>query len=131
MLGLSSVEIDGRHLDAFSIDIPKLTQRISDAKAMSLNEVFDRIFKGSMPRLYEIDNVDQELYFESYLDIYIYISRDIRTPEQVANETAYLNFIRIAAARTATNVNYETLAQEAGVSAPTAKSGCLSLFPVV
>ena len=39
----------------------------------------------------------------------------------MADETAYLNFIRVVAARTATNVNYEALAQEVGVSAPTAK----------
>ena len=72
-----------------------------------------------MPRLYELDSVNRELYFESYLDTYL--TRDIRDLEQVGDETAYLNFIRIVAARTATNVNYEALAQEAGISAPTAK----------
>ena len=72
-----------------------------------------------MPRLYELDTVDRELYFESYLDTYL--SRDIRDLEQVGDERTYLNFIRIVAARTATTVNYEALAQEAGVSAPTAK----------
>lgn len=59
------------------------------------------------------------MYFESYLETYI--SRDIRSLEQVGDETAYINFIKIVAARTATNVNYETLAAEAGISAPTAK----------
>ncbi|MBR4131359.1 MAG: ATP-binding protein [Oscillospiraceae bacterium] len=119
MLGLSSAEIDGRHPDAFTVDVTKLSERISAAKPKSVTEVFERIFKGSMPRLYELDSVNRELYFESYLDTYL--TRDIRDLEQVGNETAYLNFIRIVAARTATNVNYEALAQEAGVSAPTAK----------
>lgn len=119
MLGLSSAEIDGRHPEPFTVDIPKLMERLAEAKPKSVTEVFERIFKGSMPRLYEIENINRELYFESYLDTYL--SRDIRDLEQVADETAYLNFIRIVAARTATNVNYEALAQEAGVSAPTAK----------
>ena len=119
MLGLSSAEIDGRHPDAFTVDVAKLSERMSGAKPKSVTEVFDRIFKGSMPRLYELDSVNRELYFESYLDTYL--TRDIRDLEQVGDETAYLNFIRIVAARTATNVNYEALAQEAGVSAPTAK----------
>lgn len=119
MLGLSSAEIDGRHPEPFTVDIPKLTERLAEAKPKSVTEVFERIFKGSMPRLYEIENINRELYFESYLDTYL--SRDIRDLEQVADETSYLNFIRIVAARTATNVNYEALAQEAGISAPTAK----------
>lgn len=119
MLGLSSAEIDGRHPGAFEVDVPKLTERLAAAKPKTVTEVFERIYKGSMPRLYEVEDVNRELYFESYLDTYL--SRDIRDLEQVADETAYLNFIRVVAARTATNVNYEALAQEVGVSAPTAK----------
>lgn len=119
MQGLTSAELDGRHPEAFTVDIPSLTARLKDAKPMGVNEVFERIFRGSMPRLYEVENVNRELYFESYLDTYL--TRDIRDLEQVADETAYMNFIRVVAARTATNVNYEALAQETGVSAPTAK----------
>ncbi len=119
MLGLSSAEIDGRHPGAFRIDIPALTGRLAQARPKTVADVFERIYRGSMPRLYEQENVNRELYYESYLDTYL--SRDIRDLGQVADETAYMNFIRIVAARTATNVNYEALAQEAGVSAPTAK----------
>ena len=119
MLGLSSAEIDGRHPGVFEIEIEPLTRRLSEAEPKTVTEVFERIYKGSMPRLYEIEDVNRELYFESYLDTYL--SRDIRDLEQVADETAYMNFIRIVAARTATNVNYEALAQEAGISSPTAK----------
>ena len=120
MLGLSNSEICGNHFPAFEMDIPKLMERMNLAQAMSVSEIFERIYKGSMPRLYEIDNVNLETYFESYLDTYI--SRDIRSLEQVANETDFIRFIQVAAARTATNVNYETLANEVGISAPTAKS---------
>ena len=119
MLGLSSAEIDGRHPDAFEVDVSKLTKRLAAAKPMTVTEVFERVFKGSMPRLYEIEGVNRELYFESYLDTYL--SRDIRDLEQVGDLTAFLNFIRIVAARTATSVNYDSLAQDAGVSGPTAK----------
>ena len=119
MLGLSSAEIDERHPGPFEMEIEPLSHRFSDAKPMTVTDVFERIFKGSMPRLYEIEDVNRELYFESYLDTYL--SRDIRDLEQVADETAYMNFLKIVAARTATNVNYDALAQEAGISAPTAK----------
>ncbi len=119
MLGLSSAEIDGRHPGPFGVEIEPLSRRLSEAEPKTVTEIFERIFKGAMPRLYEIEGVNRELYFESYLDTYL--SRDIRDLGQVADETAYMNFIRIVAARTATNVNYDALAQEAGVSAPTAK----------
>lgn len=78
-----------------------------------------RIYKGSMPRLYENEQVDREQYYESYLETYI--SRDIKDISQVVHETAFLNFMSVVAARTATNVNYEAPASEVAVSAPTAK----------
>ena len=119
MLGLSSSEIDGRHPGPFTVDDGKLAARMNGASPKTVTEIFERIYKGSMPRLYENEKVDREMYFESYLDTYI--SRDIRDLDQVADESAFLNFIKIVAARTATNVNYETLAAETGISAPTAK----------
>ena len=93
------------------------------------------IFKGSMPRLYENSTVDRDEYLESYLETYI--SRDIKDLSQVADELSFLNFVGIVAARTATNVNYDALANEAGISAPTAKqwlsimvsSGLVALIP--
>lgn len=119
MLGLTNNEIRGHMLPPFEADPDTLMARLNTVSQMSLPEIFERIYKGSMPRLYESDNVDQEIYLESYLDTYL--SRDIRELDQVGNETAFFNFIKIAAARTATNVNYDALAQEAGITAPTAK----------
>jgi len=135
MLGLSNSEISGQHFPAFTVDPPKLVKRMGEVSPMNVGEIFSRIFKGSMPRLYEIDNIDREEYFESYLETYI--SRDIKDLAQVADELSFLNYISIVAARTATNVNYGALATEAGVSAPTAKqwlsilvsTGLVALIP--
>ena len=119
MQGLSNSEISGNHFPAFTMDVPSLLSRMSVCPRMSISDVFARIYKGSMPRLYENEAVDRDLYYESYLETYI--SRDIRDLSQVGDETAFLNFMAVVAARTATNVNYEALASEVGVSAPTAK----------
>ncbi len=135
MLGLSNDEIRGSHFPPFRVDIPELTNRISQVPSMSLSEVFTRIFKGSMPRLYENENVDQAQYYESYLDTYL--SRDIRSHAQVADEMTFLNFMTVVAARTATNVNYDALAAEVGVSTTTVRhwlsilvsSGIVALIP--
>lgn len=119
MLGLSNDEIRGSLFPPFRIDIPELMQRMTQVSPMTLSEIYAKIFKGSMPRLYENENVDRAHYYESYLETYI--SRDIRDLSQIADETAFLSFMNVVAARTATNVNYETLANEVGISAPTAK----------
>jgi predicted AAA+ superfamily ATPase len=135
MLGLSNSEILKNHFPAFTVEPQELMRRMELVAAMNITEIFARIFKGSMPRLYETDIVDRDEYFESYLETYI--SRDIKDLSQVANELSFLRFIGIVAARTATNVNYDTLATEVGISAPTAKqwlsilvsSGLVALIP--
>ena len=135
MQGLSNSEIRGKHFAPFQVDIPELMNRMSDTEPMNITQIFSRIYKGAMPRLYENENVDKEQYYESYLETYI--SRDIKDLTQVADELSFLNFMTVVAARTATNVNYEALAGEVGVSAPTVKqwmsilvsSGLVALIP--
>lgn len=119
MLGLSNSEVRGHHFPPFQVDIPVLIKRMEHVEPMTLSAVYSRIFKGSMPRLYENEEVEREQYYESYLETYI--SRDIKDLSQVADEMAFLNFMSVIAARTATNVNYDAIAGEVGISAPTAK----------
>lgn len=120
MLGLTNSEINGQQFPPFEVNPEMLIKRISTVKPMSVSDVFERIYKGSMPLIHQDANVNLQIFFESYLDTYI--SRDIRDLEQVANETAFMNFIKVVAARTATAVNYDALANEVGISAPTAKN---------
>jgi predicted AAA+ superfamily ATPase len=135
MLGLSNSEINGTGFGPFTVEPQALIERIKTAKRLVLPEVFELIFKGSFPKLYENPNVIRKHFYESYLESYI--SRDVKALTQVADELAFLSFISIVAARTATNVNYDTLANEAGISAPTAKhwlsvltsSGLVTLIP--
>ena len=75
-----------------------------------------------MPELYK-DAIDSETFYRSYININL--QRDILDLTQVADETSFLNFLTIAAARTSKLVIYDELAREAGISAPTAKRGCL------
>jgi predicted AAA+ superfamily ATPase len=119
MFSLSNEEIAGRSLPTIAFEKDALLDRRKATQQESVMRVFETIFKGGMPRLYENPDVDRVRYFESYLDTYL--SRDIRQLTQVADEQQFLRFLQVVAARTATNVNYDTLAQETGVSAPTAK----------
>lgn len=119
LLGLSDAEIYQTPSEPFSMDAERLLKRLADTKPRGLNEIYQRIFKGSMPELYADENVDWETYYRSYVDTYL--QRDIRDLAQVADEMLLFNFMTIVAAHTSRPVVYEELANAAGISAPTAK----------
>ncbi len=119
LLGLSNAEIYNEPSEPFQTDPEYLMKRLSVRSKKNLNEIYQRIFKGSMPELYADVNVDWETYYRSYVDTYL--QRDIRDLAQVANEMQFYNFMTIVAAHTSKPVVYEDLASSAGISAPTAK----------
>ncbi len=119
LYGLSNNEISGNLFNQYVTGKEELFKRIDTAKPMCLPDVFDRIWRGGMPRLYEQPNVNHEDYYSSYVQTYL--SRDIRELTQVADELAFYKFLRVAAARTGSIANYDSLAKEAEISAPTAK----------
>lgn len=118
MLGLSTSELNKTESAAYKTDSQILMNRLKKVKKMDLQQVFDRIFKGSMPALYDIDQ-DVERFYASYVSTYI--QRDIRELTQVADEMAFLRFLTACAARTGQMINYTELAKDVGISSPTAK----------
>lgn len=119
LLGLSDAEIYQEQSIPFQTDASHLMKRLSVKSSKSLNEIYCRIFKGSMPELYANESMDWETYYRSYVDTYL--QRDIRDLAQVADEMQFYNFMTIVAAHTSKPVVYEELANAAGISAPTAK----------
>lgn len=119
LLGLSNSEVTGASSEVFSTDPQRLINRLENVPKQGINEVFARIFKGSMPRLYAESNVDWETYYRSYVNTYL--QRDIRDLTQVGDEMAFYHFMTVVAARTGKPVIYEEIASETGISSPTAK----------
>ena len=119
LLGLSDAEIYGEPSEPFQTDAARLMNRLSVRTPRGLNEIYGRIFKGSMPELYADKNMGPETYYRSYVNTYL--QRDIRDLTQVADEMQFYNFMTIVAAHTSRPVVYEELAAAAGISAPTAK----------
>lgn len=119
LLGLSSSEIHGVPSVPFTTAPDQLIKRMDDVPKQSLNEIYARIFKGSMPAMYARDDLDLETYYSSYVNTYL--QRDIKGLTQVADEMSFYNFMTEVAARTAKPIIYEELAKDVGISAPTAK----------
>jgi len=118
LLGLSNSEINGTPSEPFLPVRERLMSRIGIVPKMGLNDVYMRIFKGSMPALYAND-IDLETYYKSYVNTYL--QRDIKDLTQVADEMSFFNFMTVVAARTAKPIVYEEIAKDAGISPPTAK----------
>jgi len=119
LLGLSDAEIYGYESVPYTTDPDRLLKRIDNLQERGLNEIYRRIFMGSMPELYADLNMDWETYYRSYVNTYL--QRDIRDLAQVADEMEFFNFMAVTAAHTSKPVIYEELANAAGISAPTAK----------
>jgi len=119
LLGLSQSEIAGISSEVFTTEQLRLTARLDKTPKMGLNEVYKRIFKGSLPALYGEKPPELTSFYRSYINTYL--QRDIRDLTQVADEMAYYNFMTVVAARTAKPIQYEEIAREVGITSPTAK----------
>jgi len=63
--------------------------------------------------------MNRNLFFSSYLKTYI--ERDIRSLAKITDEHQFLQFIGVAAARTAQMLNYDDMARDVGVTVNTIK----------
>lgn len=117
LYGLSNAELDGRKSQPFLPDSP-----LPSVSAKSPIEVFTRIWRGSYPEI-ATANPDTNIwsaFFQSYIQTYL--MRDVRALTQVADEHKFYDFLRAVAARTGQMLNYSSLARDADISQPTAKS---------
>ena len=119
LLGLSGSEMDAVPSEPFTNAPERFMARLKHARKMGINQIYERIFRGSFPALYGEYPPECSDFYRSY--IHTYLQRDIRDLSQVADETAFHNFMIVVAARTAKPVVYEEMAKDAGISQPTAK----------
>lgn len=119
MSGLSLSEIRGKPQSMFVPDIALLKEKVKSLKKLNIHEVFEQIFKGGMPRLYD-SAVPRNRYYMDYVNTYL--ERDIHDLEQVGKLNEFYNFLVFMAARTSQELKYDEIAKNIGISAPTAKS---------
>lgn len=74
------------------------------------------LFQGFMPRHYS-ENQPVDLLYRSYFQTYV--ERDVQSILNVKNKALFEKFLRLLAGRIGQIVNYESLANDSGVSATT------------
>ncbi len=123
---LSNHEISGSGKETpFVVDYNYLQERSSTRHKMGINEIYDRIYLGGMPRLVTEEDVSRDLYYSKYLtELFTYdILPDIKRDE----EGNFINFLRAVACNCAQPVNVHSLAVDVGISDRTANAWLLLL----
>ena len=120
MPSLSQHEIYGTgETEPFSVDLEKLKRRSKTNKLADLNEIYRRIWNGSLPGHVSGKYTDRDLFYSSYLQTYI--ERDVKEIADIEDTMLFSDFIRSAACRTGQMLNVSDIAQDVGISNDTAK----------
>lgn len=117
--GLSAAEIDERPEGIFYPDLSALQERVKYNKPKNIHQIYERIFRGGMPRFITTE-IDRERFYQDYINTYL--ERDIRELAQVGKLGEFYDFLVFMAARTSQELKYNEIAGAIGISAPTAKT---------
>lgn len=120
MSSLSQHEIWGEgECNPFTLDLVELKAREIKNTPADITQIYERIWKGSMPGLVSGKFTDRDVFYSSYLQTYI--DRDVKEQVQLADPLLFRDFVRAAACRAGQMLNVHDIALDVGVSDDTAK----------
>lgn len=117
---LSQTEIYGGVMEPFTIDMEALSVRKQGRKEADVREIYERIYRGSMPAVVSGANSSSQIFYRSYLSTYI--ERDVRELSSAIDSLKFLRFITAAAARCSQMLNVAEIARDADINQVQAKS---------
>lgn len=120
MSPLSQREIIGAPCVPFDTDIERLVGDSKEIPPITTPELFERIWKGSMPGVISGQYPDRNIYYSSYLSTYV--ERDVRDISGSVDALKFNRFVTAAAARCSQLLNYKALADDADIDIQTAKA---------
>lgn len=119
MSPLSQRELISAPARPFSTDFDALLTDSKIINAVTLPQIFERIWNGCMPGLAGGEYADRNMFYSSYLSTYI--ERDVRELSGSIDALKFSRFITAVAARTSQIVNYKAIADDADINQITAK----------
>ncbi|MEA3423041.1 MAG: ATP-binding protein [Bacillota bacterium] len=119
LLGLSTNEINSTGEREF---LPKFeyVKKRSSNYSPNIKDVFQRIFRGSMPKMHINENITENEFYSSY--VATYLERDIRELIAIKDERKFLKFLSNIAVRTAQELNFNELAKTTEIDIKTAQN---------
>lgn len=119
LTSLSQAEICEGEMEPFTIDMDALAARSKERKQADTRDIFDRIFRGSMPAIVSGQNSNSQIFYSSYLTTYI--ERDVKELSDAIDSLKFLHFITAVAARCGQMLNVADIARDADINQKQAK----------
>ncbi|MDD4614731.1 MAG: ATP-binding protein [Caldisericia bacterium] len=120
MPSLSQHEIHGTgNCQPFVVELDSLKTRKQINTPADMTEIYQRIWKGSMPGLVSGKYTNRDIFYSSYLQTYI--NRDVSDLIARVDKLQFQDFIRAATCRIGQMLNVHDIAVDVGVSDDTAK----------
>lgn len=115
----SQAEIEEVESSPFRPEIEYLIARRENRKKIEMPELYERIFKGSLPDVVQHELSSRDRLYSSY--IATYIERDVREISGIIDSLKFYDFVTATAAHIGQIINFRTIADAAGISVQTAK----------
>lgn len=115
----SQAEIEEVESSPFRPEIDYLIARGENRKKIEMPELYERIFKGSLPDVVQHELSSRDRLYSSY--IATYIERDVREISGIIDSLKFYDFVTATAAHIGQIINFRTIADAAGISVQTAK----------
>ena len=119
MTSLAQAEICGSTMTPFKLDLNTLKEREQTRIPADVNEIFQRIYRGSMPAIISGQNSNSQIFYSSYISTYI--ERDVKELSDAIDSLKFYRFITAAAARCSQMLNVSEIAQDADINQKQAK----------
>ncbi len=119
LTSLSQAEIAGQNETPFLVELSVLKERENVRRQMDMQEIYQRIYQGSMPALVSGTVTDSQIFYNSYVSTYI--ERDVRDLSESIDALKFLHFITAVAARTGQMLNIAEIAGDADINQTQAK----------
>lgn len=120
MYSLSWKELAGKADDIpYDYSFSSFSERSQNYPANNILDVYGRIWEGGMPDMVSMDDELRRAYWNSYIDLYL--MRDAVDDNGIQDTEGFRKFLRACAAFSGELLNYNDLANAAGISSVTAK----------
>ena len=119
LTSLSQAELCDGEMEPFTVDMDALTMRKKIRKQADTREIFEWIYRGSMPAIVSGQNSNSQIFYSSYLTTYI--ERDVKELSDAIDSLKFLHFITAVAARCGQMLNVADIARDADINQKQAK----------
>jgi predicted AAA+ superfamily ATPase len=97
-----------------------LMDKPEGVKKLTIQNVYKRIWEGSLPEPFINKKMDRNRYYASYVKSYI--ERDVKDFHNVAKPIQFFDFISVVATQTGQLLNYNSMARDIGIDVKTAQT---------